>query len=355
MLFGFFGPKMLRQLKAMVFALLLLPALNSNANARNDVSLDLRHPSSEAIVQFKTQLLARKKGQSNMAGLQIKLDRRFKVQQCAGPYSFNKIKNSNTLIRAECHSPKWSRVLKTSNEVPSSQNRQTDQVWVASTEVAAGQLLTNKDFKKISIDSRKIPRNALKKSPGGSSKAKRTIKPGEIILTNNIYEPKYGFVAKTTIPSGSFLKPELISKELIEENFRGEILENAKGIEFMAANRTILAGKPIRSQDLRKARLVRRGDQVKLVSAGGGFMVWSKTIALEDGYLDEICFPMENKHSQITVGSTIRCLLTSNNRNFDRDFYLTDAWLPEINLWVGEYPYLLRPAFEEICYIYIKS
>ena len=38
----------------------------------------------------------------------------------------------------------------------------------------------------------------------------------------------------------------------------------------------------------------------------------------------------------------------------DKDFYLTDAWLPEINLWVGEYPYLLRPAFEEICYIYLN-
>jgi len=74
----------------------------------------------------------------------------------------------------------------------------------------------------------------------------------------------------------------------------------------------------------------------------------------EDGYLEKLSFPMENKHSQIRIGSNIRCLLTSNNRNFERDFYLTDAWLPEINLWVGEYPYLLRPAFEEICYIYLN-
>jgi len=74
----------------------------------------------------------------------------------------------------------------------------------------------------------------------------------------------------------------------------------------------------------------------------------------EDGYLEKLSFPMENKHSQIRVGQNIRCLLTSNNRNFEKNFYLTDAWLPEINLWVGEYPYLLRPAFEEICYIYVS-
>ncbi len=74
----------------------------------------------------------------------------------------------------------------------------------------------------------------------------------------------------------------------------------------------------------------------------------------EDGYLDKISFPMENKHSQIRIGSKIRCLVSSNYRNFNREIYLTDAWLPDANIWIGEYPYLLRPAFKEICYIYLK-
>jgi len=47
-------------------------------------------------------------------------------------------------------------------------------------------------------------------------------------------------------------------------------------------------------------------------------------------------------------------LVSSNYRNFERDISLSDAWLPDANLWVGEYPYLLRPAFEEICYIYLN-
>ena len=74
----------------------------------------------------------------------------------------------------------------------------------------------------------------------------------------------------------------------------------------------------------------------------------------EDGYLDKISFPMENKHSQIRIGSNIRCLVSSNYRNFDRELFLSDAWIPDANIWIGEYPYLLRPAFEEICYIYLK-
>ena len=61
---------------------------------------------------------------------------------------------------------------------------------------------------------------------------------------------------------------------------------------------------------------------------------------------------MENRHSILTRGLKVKCLVSSNNRAFNGKLFLTDAWLPEINLWVGDYPYLLRPAFEEICFLY---
>ena len=72
----------------------------------------------------------------------------------------------------------------------------------------------------------------------------------------------------------------------------------------------------------------------------------------EDGYLGKISFPMENKHSQLKIGLKIRCVVASQKRNFEKNLKLTDAWLPDLNLWVGDYPFLLRPAFEEICLIY---
>ena len=72
----------------------------------------------------------------------------------------------------------------------------------------------------------------------------------------------------------------------------------------------------------------------------------------EDGYLGKITFPLENKHSQIKIGSRIRCLVSSNNRNFQNNLFLTDAWLPDLKIWIGDYPFLLRPAFEEICFLY---
>jgi hypothetical protein len=69
----------------------------------------------------------------------------------------------------------------------------------------------------------------------------------------------------------------------------------------------------------------------------------------EDGYLGRVRFPMEKKHQQIRRGMVVRTLVLSDRKDFSRVSALTDAWLPEVKLWVGEYPYLLRPAFEELC------
>ena len=51
----------------------------------------------------------------------------------------------------------------------------------------------------------------------------------------------------------------------------------------------------------------------------------------------------------IREGSVIRCLVLSERKDFSRIGALSDAWLPGLRIWVGDYPYLLRPAFEELC------
>jgi len=69
----------------------------------------------------------------------------------------------------------------------------------------------------------------------------------------------------------------------------------------------------------------------------------------EDGYLGQLRFPMDKKHKVLRRGMVIRCLVLSERKDFSRIGALTDAWIPQLKLWVGEYPFLLRPAFEEIC------
>ena len=74
----------------------------------------------------------------------------------------------------------------------------------------------------------------------------------------------------------------------------------------------------------------------------------------EDGYLSKIEFPLESKHQTISQGSLIRGLIFSNNKDFSNILNISDAWLPGKRLWVGEYPFLLKPAFEELCYLRIN-
>ena len=69
----------------------------------------------------------------------------------------------------------------------------------------------------------------------------------------------------------------------------------------------------------------------------------------EDGYLGRLAFPMDKKHQVIREGTLIRCLVLSERKDFSRVSDLSDAWIPGLRLWVGDYPFLLRPAFEELC------
>ena len=67
----------------------------------------------------------------------------------------------------------------------------------------------------------------------------------------------------------------------------------------------------------------------------------------EDGLIGNISFPLQNKFNILTKGMRINCVVFSNRRDFSSIQAISDAWCPEINLWVGYYPFLHRPAFEE--------
>jgi hypothetical protein len=75
------------------------------------------------------------------------------------------------------------------------------------------------------------------------------------------------------------------------------------------------------------------------------------TLELEDeeGYLGKVRFPFEKKHQKIRAGLVVRVLVLSERKDFSQVGAISDAWLPQLKLWVGEYPFLLRPAFEELC------
>ena len=78
-------------------------------------------------------------------------------------------------------------------------------------------------------------------------------------------------------------------------------------------------------------------------------------LADEDGYLGRVTFPMTKTHSMIRAGVLVRCIVLSERKDFSSVGALSDAWLPQLKLWVGEYPFLLRPAFEDLCRMRLRK
>jgi hypothetical protein len=74
----------------------------------------------------------------------------------------------------------------------------------------------------------------------------------------------------------------------------------------------------------------------------------------EDGYLGKVRCPFNKKYEKIRPGMVVRLLVLSERKDFSRVGALSDAWIPQLKLWVGEYPYLLRPAFEELCLMRLR-
>ena len=69
----------------------------------------------------------------------------------------------------------------------------------------------------------------------------------------------------------------------------------------------------------------------------------------EDGYIGRIAFPLTKRHQGIRRGDRLCCLVLAERRDFARIAELSDGWLPDRNLWVGNYPYLQRQLFAELC------
>ena len=74
-------------------------------------------------------------------------------------------------------------------------------------------------------------------------------------------------------------------------------------------------------------------------------------IDLEDnnGHLATLRVPMRREYKRIKPDQNVCLLLFSNDKNFRRVSRITsDAYVPQWNIWISDYPYLRRDAFLDI-------
>ena len=69
----------------------------------------------------------------------------------------------------------------------------------------------------------------------------------------------------------------------------------------------------------------------------------------ETEFVTTLRLPMKRELKRIRPDQTVYMLLFSNDRRFGRVSRLTsDAYIPQYNLWVGDYPYLRRDTFTDL-------
>ncbi len=129
----------------------------------------------------------------------------------------------------------------------------------------------------------------------------------------------------------------------------GQINSKLRQCSFSALFEGRISDVFVREKVVNRHEQANRSGELELVESRRTWMIVE--LEDEDGYLSELKFPLEKKHQFIRIGMTIRCLIFSQSRDFEKINFLSDAWVPQQKLWVGEYPYLLRPAFEELCSI----
>lgn len=75
----------------------------------------------------------------------------------------------------------------------------------------------------------------------------------------------------------------------------------------------------------------------------------------ETDFVTTLRLPMRRELKRVRPEQTVYMLLFSNDRRFGRVSRQTsDAYIPQYNLWVGDYPYLRRDAFIDLTKYMVK-
>tara|TARA_A100001011_G_C14281299_1_gene831704 strand:- start:460 stop:1401 length:942 start_codon:yes stop_codon:yes gene_type:complete len=220
------------------------------------------------------------------------LDRRFKVESCPSHYHFLLSQHGRSLIKAFCKENGWERHLKLKPALKTlkEKTRVRSLAWLLKEAVAKGERITPENLIEQIVDPRMVPKNSLSKPLRIHDQeyyAKTSLYSGRIILESDLYTPVMGLVAVTTIPRGTTIHSSMVSLKTITTGQNSNIFKSISDLQYLETNKPIHAGAAILSSDMRKTKLVKRGDLVLVSASGKGFEIQSKIQSLRDGYLGD--------------------------------------------------------------------
>lgn len=163
----------------------------------------------------------------------------------------------------------------------------TTEVLRLTADAAAGDILNDR-LETAMISSREAPGDALR-PPIGQLIARTALGKGSILRTGSAAALVQAWVTTRSLPAGSRLSPTHVELRMLDKSQipHDAILETA-GLEDLESSRQLRAGEVLRSSDLQPAKLIRKGQNVVVVTLRGGLSVSSLAVAKQDGRAQEV-------------------------------------------------------------------
>jgi len=269
----------------------------------------------EARELFVSQLRTWTEKNDLSVGDSFQLDRRFAVISCASKYDFTRKKNSS-VIKASCRENNWSKHINLQVPLLANHLKQAEKpkvtVWVLKQGLKRGSKVELASLFRKSVHKHLAPRNYWKRSSNTTYYARVALRPNKILTESDLYQAKKGLVAATSIPIGTQIDSDMVVLKEIVLPPNGEIFSELSQLQYFETNKNLKVGSAILFGDLKKTKLVKRGEQVIVRAGGFGFEIRSRSKALKDGYFgDQITLSSSGGFSTFTGRVTGKNLVTA--------------------------------------------
>ncbi|MDA9680129.1 flagellar basal body P-ring formation chaperone FlgA [Gammaproteobacteria bacterium] len=251
--------------------------------------------------------------ESDLIADSLNLNRGLGNKKCDSPIGFTFTTSNKRLIKADCQNT-WRRFIKmpASLVIETTEDVGTERPGKALTEVLTvirdrkkGDSVGSNDLKREFLTVENDSSLALELDETTKLIASRNLNAGEPLLLSDILVGKNVLTAKTTIPSGSTLTPELAGIEVRFRDIPSDALTRKKGWAFMETNKNIMAGEVLRKRHLRKAKLLRRNDPVTLINTNSTIQIIASGTAVQDGYYGQRVKVINTESGRFVLGTVI--------------------------------------------------
>ena len=239
------------------------------------------------------------------------LNAKLEKMQCNQDIEFSFTSDSRGLIKAACEGD-WRRFLRSPKWLDFDQDHQSDtkglqtnEIVVTSASITRGERFSKSSLSLKDIVGRKSHDTFDSVEELVGAVATRDLEAGETVRKGDISLGTLVVTSVSALSPGLILNSQLVKEEMRFLDIPKDAIRSIEGWDFMEINQALSPGEVIRERHLRKAKLVRRNDPVRLISKGSAFQIEATGTALQDGYFGDRIKVSNSESNRTLVGTVI--------------------------------------------------